>query len=375
MGCAVCIVLRIAFVLEARVRDDIWLTGGRSRVWSRASNLELNGAALSRMKSTAIVVLGMHRSGTSALTGALNSLGVRLGNRLYTAQAGVNDRGFWEHADIADMHDSILRVMGSYWDDFLPFTEQQSAHPALPYYNERLKRIVDRDFVRNRLWGVKDPRMCRLLPLWLPLFKEMNVGPVFILIVRHPAEVCKSLHARDGMSIEKALLLWLRYNLEAELYSRNLPRITVTFDSLVKDTRDTLTSIERILNISFPTSVEEALPAINEFLSPSLRHHDRGQLSEGGALEKLASRLYYLLAREQAPSAVSVAEIDQRRQELDDLISGFTPVLVEQLREVAVARGRYEQMFLEAYNSLSWRVNWPLRAIERVVRKGSPSSL
>jgi hypothetical protein len=50
-------------------------------------------------------------------------------------------------------------------------------------------------------------------------------------------------------------------------------------------------------------------------------------------------------------------------------------VLVEQLREVAVARGRYEQMFLEAYNSLSWRVNWPLRAIERVVRKGSPSSL
>jgi hypothetical protein len=327
------------------------------------------------MKSTAVVVLGMHRSGTSALTGALNVLGVKLGERLYGAQTGVNERGFWEHAQIADTHDAILRATGSYWDDFLPFPTSWSVHSALPLYIKRLRRLVARDFGRSQLWGLKDPRMCRLLPLWLPIFKDINVRPVFILIVRHPAEVCKSLHARDGMSFEKALLLWLRYNLEAELYSRNLPRITVTFDSLVKDTRDTLTSIERILNISFPTSVEEALPAINEFLSPSLRHHDRGQLSEGGALEKLASRLYYLLAREQAPSAVSVAEIDQRRQELDDLISGFTPVLVEQLREVAVARGRYEQMFLEAYNSLSWRVNWPLRAIERVVRKGLPSSL
>jgi hypothetical protein len=327
------------------------------------------------MKSTAIIILGMHRSGTSALTGALRVLGVKLGNRLYAAQTGVNDKGFWEHEHIADTHDAILRVTGSYWDDFLPFAEGWTAHSALPYYLKRLKRIVARDFGEEPLWGLKDPRMCRLLPLWLSIFEEENVRPVFVLIVRHPAEVCRSLHARDGMSMEKALLLWLRYTLDAELYSRDHRRVFVTFDSLIEDTGSTLKSIERILEISFPRPVEDALPAISEFLTSGLRHHNNGQLSGDGPLEMLASDGYRLFARAQTDSAAFKAEANRLRQELDGLIGRFPPVLVEQLRVVGGERGRYEQMFLEAYNSVSWRLNFPLRAIERFVRMGYPGSL
>src|SRR5581483_9655837 len=83
------------------------------------------------------------------------------------------------------------------------------------------------------LWGVKDPRLCRLLPLWRPLLAGLGARPCFILAVRHPAEVAGSLLRRDGLNAGCAAILWLRHVLEAERGSRGAARAIVHYEDLV----------------------------------------------------------------------------------------------------------------------------------------------
>src|SRR5215467_6029736 len=106
--------------------------------------------------STALVVLGMHRSGTSALTGMLHHLGVTLGDRLMAATLD-NPRGYWEHRDVVAAHERLMTALGWGWDDIrsLPPGFERS-EPALVARRE-LAGVLHRDFADAPLWGVKDP--------------------------------------------------------------------------------------------------------------------------------------------------------------------------------------------------------------------------
>ena len=67
--------------------------------------------------SRSIIVLGMHRSGTSALTGVLSYLGADPGPSLIPGIEGINPKGFWEHSEIVKVHNNLLTALGSSWDD------------------------------------------------------------------------------------------------------------------------------------------------------------------------------------------------------------------------------------------------------------------
>ena len=158
--------------------------------------------------STAILVLGMHRSGTSALTGMLHHLGVALGGNLMPASPD-NPRGYWEHADIVAAHEQILAGLGSDWDDIRALPEGFEHSETAAEGRRKLAAILGRDFDGAALWGLKDPRLCRLMPLWSMLLDAERIAPRYILAVRHPLDVAASLDARDGISPARALLLWL----------------------------------------------------------------------------------------------------------------------------------------------------------------------
>ena len=133
----------------------------------------------------ALFVVGMHRSGTSALTGVLQLLGVELGGNLLPARAGVNDKGFFEHEDIYRLHNGLLEALGSAWDDVAPLPPQWLAAPETRRIREELAQIVRRDFGATPLWGLKDPRLCRTLPLWLDLLAELGVDSRAVAVERN----------------------------------------------------------------------------------------------------------------------------------------------------------------------------------------------
>jgi hypothetical protein len=223
-------------------------------------------------KRKMVIVLGMHRSGTSALCGALDLLGVNFGDCLMPSSED-NEKGYWEHPEISRLHDQLLRSFGLSWDDDRCF-------PAAWIECERARETqssllsVLRNVFRGapRLTGLKDPRMCRLMPLWFPIFEALGVEPCFILIVRHPWEVAQSLAKRDSLDQTRSYLLWLQHTLEAEKTTRSSTRSFVSYERLLENPAATLTRIRKELKLDLDAS-SQVRGRLRNFLVAPLRHH------------------------------------------------------------------------------------------------------
>jgi hypothetical protein len=321
--------------------------------------------------SNALIILGMHRSGTSLLTGLLSQVGVKTGKSLYAPQKGVNEKGFWEHEDIVDTHDELLLNLGSQWDDLLPLTDKWWEDANIKPFVDRLNTLVRRDFSTADVWALKDPRMCRLLPLWFSIFAAQRVRPTFVCMNRNPFEVVASLQKRDGFSSEKALVLWLSHSLSAEFHSRSLSRVFIDFDQVVKNPAEVLLKIEGESKLVFPISVNKANEKIDDFVSPNLRHHEANVALQRPheTLPLMAYELYRTFSEMAGGNKSSYAVIDNIATDFRIYQKKWSPELVEQIRYINRERADYRCKFFQIYNSLSWRLAKPLWLIEKALRK------
>lgn len=213
----------------------------------------------------ALLLLGMHRSGVSALAGACSALGVELGR-------GNNEAGSWEHGDIGDLHDRLLAVCGSSWDDtrFLPDKWWERAE-VRPFHDE-LKSLIERDFFHSSLWGVNDPRLAKLLPLWYNVLADLGIEPLVTVTLCHPAEVAMSFAEQYQFPVVKSLLLWLEHFVEVEKYTRNSKRAFIAHEALVDAPEQILAHMAEQLHISWPVAYAE--------LRLELQHHQEAALPD-----------------------------------------------------------------------------------------------
>lgn len=234
--------------------------------------------AASAPKRRALIVLGMHRSGTSALTGTLWRLGLDLGTNLMPPEEGSNSLGFYEHNSIVPIHEILLREMGSHWSSAEPFPADWLDGPAAGRARAAISDVLDHDFPPGGTedWGMKDPRLCRFVRLWRPVLTDSE--PCFILVRRDPAEVAASLAARDGMEHEAAARLWWRYMSEAERDTRGSRRLFVDYDELLSDWRKLISRIGDAFAVpGLPAlAFDPAGPGaaeVERYLDPAERHH------------------------------------------------------------------------------------------------------
>jgi hypothetical protein len=226
-----------------------------------------------RSRQQAVLVLGMHRSGTSAFTRVLNLLGLDLPQDLMPAKPKENRNGFWESLELAELHDQALATCDSWWGDWRSVPPQWFASIDCRHFTDRLAAILKRDFANSALFVIKDPRICRLVPLWLQTFAHLEIEPLVLIPVRHPAEVAASLAVRTGFDPLTSNLLWLRHVLDAERYTRGIPRSVVTFDDLMRNWQSTVSKIRQDLHIDWPIDPASVTAGIEAFLSPGDRHH------------------------------------------------------------------------------------------------------
>ena len=273
---------------------------------------------------TAVVILGMHRSGTSAVAGLLSQLGIDFGEHLMPPGYD-NELGYWEHLDIVQLHDRLLESLGRSWDDERALPSDWLEREETRNIQSSLKAIVERDFAGRRFFGLKDPRLCRLLPLWLPLFEDLVIEPVFILAVRHPWEVAQSLLRRNWMPPARSYLLWLRHTLEAERYSRGSRRSVVQYEELLRAPEATLKHLTTALDLAWgpAASVERA----SSFLQPSLRHHTAAAAAaDESEIPRLVLQVYGSMLRLDEASAQT---LDRLHETLDDAANLFAPLIAE----------------------------------------------
>ncbi len=313
----------------------------------------------------ALVIVGMHRSGTSATTGALECLGVQLGKKLYSGHSGINPKGYFEHSDIADTNEDVLLNMGSSWDDILPKEEGWWKKPELDPYAEKIRQFLRRDFSDSPLWAIKDPRVCRMLGWWLEIFSGEGISPRFIFVVRSPEEVYRSLERRDGFSREKSFMLWLLHYLEAERESRGHPRAFTLFERFLEDPAGELIRMERKLDLNYPVPVSDAGECLASFLSKDLRNHKAdGERKPDTQTERLANAVEERLR--QAAQSDEEPSMDDLWQRLEEIQAGYSPLLVEQLRSIGDRRGELERYMHRVERSYSRYAGKPVRYIERL---------
>ena len=220
----------------------------------------------------AVMVLGMHRSGTSAFTRVINLLGAELPTNLLPANPAENATGFWESSDIIQCHDQFLTAIGSSWDDVHPLPADVFAGAPAQHCRADLQTILTRDFQAARLIVLKDPRLCRLLPLWQPVLANAGFDAVAVLPVRNPLEAAQSLTKRNGFSLEMGLALWLRHFIAAERHSRGMRRVFVSYDRLLAAPEEVTRQLAKAIEVADKATIA-ALPSIQAFASTNHRHH------------------------------------------------------------------------------------------------------
>ncbi len=220
-----------------------------------------------------LLVLGMHRSGTSALAGSLRTLGVHLGERLMEPRPGENQSGYFEDLEIYEAHKRLLDELGFSWDDPRPLSLDAFPEGVLNSHRADMTRLLRERFADRTLWAVKDPRLSLLVPWWQEILSEINLTPGFVIVYRHPAEVALSLASRNAFSVEKSASLWLNHNLAAEASTRGRPRVFVSFDELLGHPVETLGRVAEGLGVDWPRAPGKVAEELREFLVPSLRNH------------------------------------------------------------------------------------------------------
>lgn len=233
----------------------------------------------------------MHRSGTSALTRVLNLCGVDLGTRMLPPAEGNNDSGFWEHADVVDAHERLLFALGRSWSDARALPPDWMDTPAAADAAQRIAALVAGDFGGSRVWAVKDPRLCRFLPLWIKVLDAAGVRVKLLYMLRHPDEVIASLTRRDGLSAHENALLLLTHFFEAALAGVGQQRCVVTYQSLLDDWRGCMGRIARELDLELDLDGQAA--AVTQFLDHGARNHHAAD-DEAELRESLNGRVYAL---------------------------------------------------------------------------------
>jgi hypothetical protein len=180
--------------------------------------------SLPRPARKALLVLGMSRSGTSVLTHVLHVLGATLPNDMLGAGPG-NPLGHFESRALIELNDEILKSLDRRWDDPRPIPPRWFRSPDSYRFMRRIADQIRQDYGDAPILVIKDPRLCRLAPLYFDALDVMDIEPLVVLQMRPVAEVARSLADRDGMQQGLAEFLWLRSVLEAEAHSRNCRRV------------------------------------------------------------------------------------------------------------------------------------------------------
>lgn len=256
---------------------------------------------------TALVVLGMHRSGTSSVAGALSLLGATAPKTLMAA-APDNPRGFWESDVVMRLNDAMLAERGLVWSDWRARPETQT-----PAVDPRIVEVMADEFGDAERAVLKDPRMCRLFPEWRISLVDAGYSVVVVSPIRPPAEVARSLTTRNPMTREHGLRLWLRHVLDAEWSSRGLPRFFVPWSEFLSDWRGQVLRLNHGIGTGLVIS-GEAANAVDAFLSDEL-HRQRSEEPVPTLTRQVWSILCELAAHGDHPDLLE--RLDSLRREFD----------------------------------------------------------
>lgn len=225
-------------------------------------NMPVALEAIPEVSRTLVVVLGMHRSGTSCLTGMLQEAGVYLGD-VHTKNPH-NARGNREHPEVMRINDALLHSVDARWDS--PPVTDPAGWPS--HLEDTCMQFIG-NHLRSSAYdmvGIKDPRLLFTMSAWK--FDQLPVGIRFVATIRHPVAVARSLNARNRIPISAGLELWRAYNCQLLELVRHTHCPVINFDAPPEQYRQRFGNIVEQLGLA-----RSHIVGSEPFYDATLRHH------------------------------------------------------------------------------------------------------
>lgn len=301
------------------------------------------------MKQKIYCVLGMHRSGTSIIARSLPVFGISLAAP-YIPEDENNPTGYWEDKDIVQLNQQLLEALDLSWDGLRLLHDTDFHTPKV-----RSLLLEGVQLIRSRLgnsssaWGFKDPRTIRVLPFWLEIFACVGVEPVFLLPIRHPANVARSIALRDGLSPTHAGMLWLVHTLPNLSLLRGHLHHFLFYEDLLDRPKEVMADLEQFFELPRISARENEYLSL---LSRGLRHH-HGEETDFAQnwFHPLISETCQILQSPEAPNFWEVVSALQAKlQELVPLLLDFDQVSSSQAQKSSFL----EQEKTQLSNQLDW---------------------
>ena len=231
-----------------------------------------------------VLVLGMHRSGTSAATRLVNLLGPSVCIRSDLLMGNENNaKGFWESKSLIRRNNLLLAEMGRRW--WYP--------PSLDVLEEWERTVDDTTVEAARTaftrahptepWVWKDPRTCLTLSFW----RHTLVRPVAgVVVYRNPLDTARSLEKRNHMDPEFSAALWMRYTRLLLEQAGGMPLLVTGYDELLEDPEgwsETGRTFLGDLGMDVAPQLDRA--AVASFVDPTLRHSAKRPPDDGPTAE------------------------------------------------------------------------------------------
>ena len=272
----------------------------------------------------ALVVLGMHRSGTSALARVLSLRGADLPAHLMSANQG-NKSGYWEPAPVVALNDEMLDYFGTAWDD--PFAAFQIPEAQLfpKKFQQRAAKILDQEFGDSRLFILKDPRVSLVSAFWLDVLARMDVQACPIVLARSFADVAASLQVRDKSNLPSAVLLYVAYCVETAIAQHDRAPSFLRYDRLLADWRGATDRIAAEQGFKWPRSGAFLDAEVNEFLVPGSTSASGMHLSP--QLQSWADTVWQWLVARSEGKAPAIEPLLEIRDMLGEYAKTFSPLI------------------------------------------------
>ncbi len=218
-------------------------------------------------EKTAVFIVGMGRSGTSCTAGVLKILGMEMGTPL-AGPRDNNKKGKFEHLPTTQMMQPILKEIGAIW--YNPRLFDWETYPRTATLKDHVKEHLAQHFGNSKFFGIKNPEITILLPLFLQAAQELGYTPKIVMVIRHPDETNASIQ-KDLEQPKRNFYrnIALAYSC-AFKYSIGYDMHVVYFDDLLKHPERTINQLKEFLPQlkDYKTMQKE----LNEFIDPGLKH-------------------------------------------------------------------------------------------------------
>jgi hypothetical protein len=268
-----------------------------------------------------IVVLGMHRSGTSVLTRVINLLGVPLCRADDVYSAPDNPTGHWESRSLVAFNERLLGAFGGTPAAPPLMAEGWERHPAAVALQAEGRAVFGHAHP-TPTWVWKDPRTCLTLPFWRSVWPD---APIAVFVHRAPLEVAQSLLRRDGFGKAHCVALWERYIRSALRGAHGLPWVTVRFDDLMADPAAAVLELrDHLVRLGVPTLADGAEAA--RFVAPTQaasRHLGPGLAVDSDATDRQLSLLAAINALPRSTARFAAPEVGAESASTTELLSAM----------------------------------------------------